>query len=126
MRANDKVSINAALTSRAKRQFIEILEQIFFFKRSLKHLVERVFRSKYQVQQQTGHEKEHDQQGGKDLREDAPAPGLDVAKRPGDKRKPERDQIGDTDRQEELRAARRGFNQFSQSLQNSIAGVSGP
>ena len=121
MRANDEVSIDTALAAGADRQFIQVLEKILFLQSTLEDLIERFLGSKNEIEQQAGHKEEHDQQRGKYLREDASASGLNIAKGPGDERKPQCDQVGDTDRQEKLCAARRGFNQLDLSLQHPAA-----
>jgi hypothetical protein len=126
MRADDKVTINTALATGAQREFIQVLQEIFLLQGTLKDLIERFLGSQDQVEEQTWNEEEHNEQRRKHLRKDASAPRLDIAECPGNERKPQRNQVGDPDRQEKLCAARRSLNQLDLSLQNPAARSRGP
>lgn len=121
VRTDDEVGINTSLASRAKWKFVEILKEILLFQCTLKDLVERFLGSQNEVKQQAWHEKEHHQQRRKHLREYAAAPGLDITECPGYEREPQRNQVGDPDRQEKLCSARCGFDQCGLSLQHPAA-----
>jgi hypothetical protein len=126
MWADDKVAIDATLATRAQRQFVQVLEEIFFLQGTLKDLIKRFLGPQDQIEQQAWHEEEHDEQRRKHLRKNASAPRLDIAECPGNERKPQRNQVGDPDRQEKLCAARRSLNQLGLSLQNHAARTRGP
>jgi hypothetical protein len=98
MRAEDKLCVYGPLTPRAERQIVQVLKQVFLLQCPLKCLVQCLLRSQDQIQQESGHKEQNDEKGGENLRKDAPAPGLNIPKGPGDEREPEGDEIGDSDR----------------------------
>jgi hypothetical protein len=61
VRAEDELRIDRALASRAKWQIIQVLEQIFFFQRTLKGLIQSFFRPQDQIQEQPWDKEQHDQ-----------------------------------------------------------------
>jgi hypothetical protein len=93
------------LASRAKWQIIEILEQVFFFQRPLKRLVQRLLRSQDKIQQQPRDKEQYDEKRRENLRKDASASGLDITKRPRNERKPDCDEICNPNRKQELGAS---------------------
>jgi len=108
--AEDELRVHCPLASRAQRQIVEILEQVLLFQRPLKRLVQRLLRAQDQIQEQSRHKEEYDEECRENLGKDASASGFDVPKCPGDESKPECHQIGDSDRQEKLHASCGGFD----------------
>jgi hypothetical protein len=98
------------LTSRAQRQVVKILEQVLLFECPLKCLVQRLLRPQDQIQQESRHKKQDDQQGGENLGKDASAPGLDITKGPGDECKPKGYEVGDCNRQQKLHTSCGGLD----------------
>jgi len=93
MRAEAIVIFNIAVTRRAMRQLLEILEKIFLLQRPLESHIERLLWSKNQIQQETWEVKEDNQQCGKHLCDYASASGFAIAVRPNDKDKPKRHEV---------------------------------
>jgi len=86
------------------------LEQVLLLQRPLKRLVKRLLWSQDEIQQKPRDEEQYDEKRREYLRKDAPAPGLDIAKCPGDERKPDGDEIRNPDRKQKLGASRGGFD----------------
>jgi hypothetical protein len=120
VRAEDELGVDRALASRAKRQIIEILEQVLLFQCTLKRLVQRLLRSQDEIQQQPRDKEQYDKKRRENLREDASAPGLDIAKRPGNERKPDGDEVRDPNRKQELGASCGGFDHGTFPLGESV------
>jgi hypothetical protein len=93
VRAKDELRIDRPLASRTQRQIIKILEQVLLLQRTLKRLVQRLLGSQDQIQQQPWHKEQNNEKRRENLCEDASTSGLDIAKRPGNERKPERDEV---------------------------------
>jgi hypothetical protein len=110
VRAEDELGVDRALASRAKRQIIEILQQVLLFQCTLKRLVQCLFRPQDEIQQQPRDKEQHDEKRRENLRKDASASGLDIAKRPGNERKPDGDEIRDPNRKQELGASCGGLD----------------
>jgi hypothetical protein len=110
MRTKDEFRVDRALASRAKRQIVEILQQVLLLQRPLKRLVQRLFWAQDEIQQQPRDKEQYDEERRENLSEDASAPRLDIAKRPSNQRKPERDEVRDSDREQELGASCGGFD----------------
>jgi hypothetical protein len=49
--ADNEVSVNAALATRAQRELVEVLEEILLFQCPLEDLVKRLFRTQDQVEE---------------------------------------------------------------------------
>jgi hypothetical protein len=110
VRAENEFGVDRALTSRAKRQIVEILEEVLLLQRTLKRLVQRFLWSQNEIEQQPGDKEQDHEKRRENLGKDASAPGLNVAKRPGDERKPDGDEVRDPNRQQELGASCGGFD----------------
>jgi hypothetical protein len=49
MRTEDELGVYRALASRAKRQVIEVLEEVLLLQRTLERLVQRLLWSQYEI-----------------------------------------------------------------------------
>jgi hypothetical protein len=110
MRTEDHLGVDRALASWTQRQVVQILEQVLLFQCTLKRLVQCLFWSQDEVQQQPGNKEQYHEKRREYLRKDAAAPGLNIAKRPSNERKPDRDEVCDPNRKQELGASRGGFD----------------
>jgi hypothetical protein len=110
VRTEDELGVDRALASRAKRQIVEVLEEVLLFQRTLERLVQRLLWSQYEIQQEPRNKEQDDQKCRENLRKDASASSLDIAKRPGNEREPEGDEVRDPDRKQELDASCGGFD----------------
>jgi hypothetical protein len=73
-------------------------------------LVQCLLRPQNQIQQEARHKEQHHKKCRENLGKNASAPGFDISKGPGNECKPERNQIGDSDRQEKLHASCGGLD----------------
>src|SRR5690606_29116339 len=70
VRAQLPVIMNEMITGRAKRQLLQILEQILFFQRALVRLVQGFLRPENYVEEDAGDPEEDREQRGEDLGDD--------------------------------------------------------
>jgi hypothetical protein len=73
-------------------------------------LVQRLLWPQDEIEEQPGNKKQDDKKCRKNLRKDASAPGLNIAKCPGNERKPNSDEVRDPDRKQELDATCGSFD----------------
>jgi hypothetical protein len=119
MWAEHELGIHASLTSGTERQIVEVLKEVLLFQCTLKGLVKCFLRAQNEIEQKPRQEKQDNQERRENLSKYASASRFDISKRPSYERKPDRDEISDPNREQELSASCGGFDHVLRPLGSS-------